>query len=170
MNAPKYAVCTHLGMVKSPVEGSTISMVKVELPVTFSDFVRPICLPDEKLTSDPDNLTNCNTLGWARNRDMLQRVQVAMAAMDRCENVSISTVNSLCTEAVYGQTDCNVSARPGRSAELVSGCASCGDRHVLRALGSGNLHTAHVRKPSSATVRSVGRESVPLLQSVCFMY
>lgn len=51
-----------VGMVKSPVEGSTVVMVKLEQPVTMSDFVHPVCLPVEG-----SDLSHCNTLGWARN-------------------------------------------------------------------------------------------------------
>lgn len=57
-----------VGMVKSPVEGSTMVLLKLDRPVTaFSDFVRPVCLP----SSDDlplNNASHCNTLGWAKNR------------------------------------------------------------------------------------------------------
>ena len=56
-----------VGMVKSPVEGSTVVMVKMEHPVIMSDFVHPICLPEEGASQSLSNLTVCNTLGWARN-------------------------------------------------------------------------------------------------------
>lgn len=94
-----------VGMVKSPVEGSTIALVKLDEDVIFNDFVRPICLSDKQV----DEKLECNTLGWARNREQLQRVQVMVTKMEKCENVSISTVNSICTETYYGKTDCNVS-------------------------------------------------------------
>lgn len=98
-----------IGLVKSPVEGSTIAMIRLEEPVHMSDFVRPVCL--HKLDNNvPLNRYECNTLGWARNREQLQRVQIKIIEMEKCENVSISSVNSLCTEAVYGQNDCNVSS------------------------------------------------------------
>lgn len=97
-----------VGMVKSPVEGSTIALIKLDQLVTLNDFVRPICLPND------NNLLNnkeiqCNTLGWARNREQLQRIQVKQIVMEKCENVSISNVNSFCAETIYGQDDCNVS-------------------------------------------------------------
>jgi tRNA(Ile2) C34 agmatinyltransferase TiaS len=54
-----------VGMVKSPVEGSSIVLLKMDRPIAaFSDFVRPICLP----SSPVSNATQCNTLGWAKNR------------------------------------------------------------------------------------------------------
>lgn len=199
-------------MVKSPVEGSTAALIRLETRVVYSDFIRPICLPDElnrgkqpvsAYTSQPDqtplaemlngNLlaraekridrpqrrTNedrqyflapeinvestkdygapfsdddqqkpqaeameapydlhatyssrinadedlhqepvseeplishrwatCNTLGWSRQREHLQRVQLKIGDMAACENVSIATVNSMCTEAAYHKQDC----------------------------------------------------------------
>lgn len=217
-----------VGMIKSPVEGSTAALIRLETPVTFSDFVRPICLPDDNsrdaangvrrrmdtfvddyvdeddnfvpqalkfeatpLTfisgskksarrlnentqyfvspeEDTDNTstsndeqsedthyekylsvsveenlmpkaeavvvlnetesesstvhveamtmiremiswTQCNTIGWSRQRDHLQRVQLKIGDMGACENISIATVNSLCTEALYHKQDCSVS-------------------------------------------------------------
>ncbi|XP_065171253.1 atrial natriuretic peptide-converting enzyme-like [Atheta coriaria] len=93
-----------VGMVKSPVEGSTIAMVKLEEPLMMTDFVRPVCLPQQLQASDA---LHCNTLGWARNRDQLQRVEIKVTVMEKCENISISSVNSLCTETAYGQEDCS---------------------------------------------------------------
>lgn len=55
-----------VGMIKSPIEGTTV-LVKLDRPVTtFSDFVRPVCLPSS--VDPPSNASHCNTLGWARNR------------------------------------------------------------------------------------------------------
>lgn len=204
-------------MVKSPVEGSTAALIRLETPVVFSDFIRPICLPDilnsknvvaaqvngstdvheresanalsrskkdEKYESPlPENRdyfmgpadvsvqqdddfedefvrrvraipveyysstpipttttttttfqtpivavngsasngarslatddssgaiqwTMCNTLGWSRQRDHLQRVQLKLSHMAQCENISIATVNSMCTEAAFQKQDC----------------------------------------------------------------
>ncbi|KAK9694292.1 SEA domain [Popillia japonica] len=95
-----------VGMVKSPVEGSTVALIRLEEPLVMSDFVRPICLPKENF-GVKESLMYCNTLGWTKNRDQLQRVQVRIGRMDKCENKSISSVNSICTETAYGYDDCN---------------------------------------------------------------
>lgn len=209
-------------MVKSPVEGSTICLIRLQTPIVFNDFIRPICLTDlqtpkpnkesmsietnipkaeryarsrnfkeetkyftspeffedipnvfsadfmdessnapraEALNqnsrpiaypieqqspqirqyetqmtafggkagySQPINSgkinylaeakveqqhqwSQCNTLGWARQKEHLQRVQLKLTVMASCENISIATVNSICTETVYHKQDCNVS-------------------------------------------------------------
>lgn len=198
-------------MVKSPVEGSTAALIRLETPVVFSDFIRPICLPDilrttqqpftssssssnnsipyhDRLSTDtlsrskkeekvedptPENRefffgpedfkritfddehtrkeraiptdyiqetttdfikiqkvenrteppegrsffveeivqssqkwTTCNTLGWSQQREHLQRVQLKISNMATCENISIATVNSMCTEAAFHKQDC----------------------------------------------------------------
>lgn len=97
-----------IGMVKSPIEGSTVALTKLDNPIVLNDFVRPICLPKANVLTTEDEM-NCNTLGWSRNRDQLQRVQVKITDMEKCENISISSENGLCTETAYGQEDCNVS-------------------------------------------------------------
>lgn len=192
-------------MVKSPVEGSTAALIRLETPVVFSDYIRPICLPDilrsqvaaqtsiNSLDTDANTLSRskkeekfdmplpenreyffgpddinvtdaeddedddqdelvrqvraipidysttstdfpkmavssahpegrslntlevestsewamCNTLGWARQRDHLQRVQLKFSSMATCENISIATVNSMCTEAAFQKQDCS---------------------------------------------------------------
>ena len=52
-----------VGMVKTPVEGNSIVILKMEKPVFFSDFARPICLPssDEFIHMG----ATCVTLGWS---------------------------------------------------------------------------------------------------------
>lgn len=204
-------------MVKSPVEGSTAALIRLETPIVYSDFIRPICLPDElnkskrnpsyatqpdqtplaemlngsllaradKRADKPHRIPNeerqyfiapketfingdssdnvkdynaaftddaeqkpraqameapidvhatysgpiqtfedyhhdastdepqisqqwstCNTLGWSRQREHLQRVQLKIGDMAACENISIATVNSMCTEAAFHKQDC----------------------------------------------------------------
>ncbi|KAG8296553.1 hypothetical protein J6590_054369 [Homalodisca vitripennis] len=93
-----------VGMTKSPVEGSTVVLVKLDSPLLVSDFVRPICLPHH---STQPVYTNCHTLGWTRNREVLQRVELLESRMDQCANVSIMSVNSLCADSVYSMEDCS---------------------------------------------------------------
>lgn len=100
-----------IGMVKSPIEGSTVALTKLDNPVVLNDFVRPICLPKANVGLAIEDQMNCNTLGWSRNRDQLQRVQVKITDMEKCENISISSENGLCTENAFGQEDCNVSTK-----------------------------------------------------------
>ncbi|XP_049952407.1 atrial natriuretic peptide-converting enzyme [Schistocerca serialis cubense] len=95
-----------VGMMKSPVEGSSVAMVKLAEAINMSDFVKPICLPNEGSTLLPyANTTYCNTLGWAKNREQLQRIEIKITPMDRCMNISFPTVNSVCTESFA--KDCN---------------------------------------------------------------
>lgn len=95
-----------IGMIKSPVEGSTIALIKLDQPIILNDFVRYVCLPTETMGLPLENI-QCNTLGWARNREQLQRVQVKLVDKEKCENVSISSINSICMEPFYGENDCN---------------------------------------------------------------
>ena len=50
----------------------------------------------------------CNSLGWSRQKEHLQRVQLIMVGMTKCENISITTVNSICAEAAFHKQDCSV--------------------------------------------------------------
>ena len=95
-------------MVKSPVEGSSIVLLKLEESVNLSDFVRPICLP-EKSVVVPSNFSNCYTLGWSEKGQQLQTVPIVFKNMDFCENFSIKTKNSVCTETDDKFDDCSVS-------------------------------------------------------------
>ncbi|XP_026742483.1 atrial natriuretic peptide-converting enzyme [Trichoplusia ni] len=101
-----------VGMVRSPVEGSMLALVRLEEPVEMTDFVRPICLPEN--SAEPTRSV-CNTLGWTRNRDQLQRVHVVSSPMNTCENVSIATVNGICAEPLYDQDDCDEEEYAGSS-------------------------------------------------------
>lgn len=39
-----------------------IAMLRLEEPVTFSDYVRPVCLPE----SEPKSGTTCTVTGWGQ--------------------------------------------------------------------------------------------------------
>ncbi|XP_026757958.2 atrial natriuretic peptide-converting enzyme [Galleria mellonella] len=101
-----------VGMVRSPVEGSMLALLRLEESVEMTDFVRPLCLPKDGSNSDK---SICNTLGWTRNRDQLQRVHVVTSPMNTCENVSIATVNGICAEPLYDEDDCDEEEYAGSS-------------------------------------------------------
>ncbi|KAM3963433.1 atrial natriuretic peptide-converting enzyme [Aphomia sociella] len=102
-----------VGMVRSPVEGSMLALLRLEEPLEMTDFVRPLCLPEDGSGSTDKSV--CNTLGWTRNRDQLQRVHVLTSPMNTCENVSIATVNGICAEPLYDQDDCDEEEYAGSS-------------------------------------------------------
>uniref|UniRef100_A0A0K8TH53 Atrial natriuretic peptide-converting enzyme n=2 Tax=Lygus hesperus TaxID=30085 RepID=A0A0K8TH53_LYGHE len=93
-----------IGMMKSPVEGSTVVLLRLDRKLAPSDFVRPICLPPPG--SSIAQLSHCNTLGWARDRTMLQRLELKLSNMEQCANISITSVNSVCTDSFHSQADC----------------------------------------------------------------
>ncbi|XP_011548468.3 atrial natriuretic peptide-converting enzyme [Plutella xylostella] len=102
-----------VGMVRSPVEGSMLALVRLEEPLEMTDFVRPACLPETGPGAAAP--TVCNTLGWTRNRDQLQRIHVVPSPMQSCENASIATANGLCAEPLYDQDDCDEEEYAGSS-------------------------------------------------------
>ena len=65
-------------MVKTPVEGNSIVILKMEKPVFFSDFARPICLPssDEFIHMG----ATCVTLGWSGQSKFLFLIQSVLFA------------------------------------------------------------------------------------------
>ncbi|XP_065203065.1 atrial natriuretic peptide-converting enzyme-like [Planococcus citri] len=94
-----------VGMIKSPVEGSTLVLIKLSSPVIFSHFIRPICLPSGNALAD--DLMYCNTLGWTKTREMLQRIEVRETAMDNCADISITSGNTLCAGSTFDPSECN---------------------------------------------------------------
>ena len=61
-------------MVKSPVEGNSIVLLKLDQQIVFSDFARPICIPDQDDFINASVGTNCITLGWSLDSDELAKV------------------------------------------------------------------------------------------------
>ena len=61
-------------MVKSPVEGNSIVLLKLDQQIVFSDFARPICIPDQDDFINVSVGTNCITLGWSLDTDELAKV------------------------------------------------------------------------------------------------
>ncbi|KAI5720493.1 hypothetical protein M8J77_007523 [Diaphorina citri] len=92
------------GMVKSPVEGSSMVLLKLNRPIKFTDFIRPICLtpPGTRLP----NVSFCQSLGWSHNKETLQRIELKEIPMEKCENMSITQENSICTDSIFERSDC----------------------------------------------------------------
>nr|CAG4643728.1 EOG090X019S [Lepidurus arcticus] len=64
-----------VGMVRSPLPGSNVVLVKLNKPVIYSDFVRPVCLSRGQRWTDP--AVRCIALGWARSGLCLECVILA---------------------------------------------------------------------------------------------
>lgn len=86
-----------------------------QTPPTHSNNLLQYNKQQTVTTSTTPIWTNCNTLGWSRQRDHLQRVQLKIGDMAACENVSIATVNSICTETAYHKQDCSEEEFAGSS-------------------------------------------------------
>lgn len=89
---------TIIGMVKSPVEGNSIVLLKLDQQIVFSDFARPICIPDQDDFINASVGTNCITLGWSLDTDELAKVYVNPTNTSVCEEISEVSANTICTK------------------------------------------------------------------------
>jgi len=112
-----------VGMVKSGVEGTDIVLLKLDSPIIFSDFARPICIPQ---TDDwvGEVGTQCFSLGWDNKQDILRPINLEKVDLRNCEDKSEVSVNSLCTEST---AECTADVVAG--AGLV--CQSGGEWHLV---------------------------------------
>jgi secreted trypsin-like serine protease len=94
-----------VGMVKSPVEGNSIVILKMDKPVIFSDFARPICLPssDEFIHMG----AACVTLAWNNKDQQLHVVHLEPAPREKCEEVSEVSPHTICTQEKSERSECN---------------------------------------------------------------
>ena len=67
-------------MVKSPVEGHSIVILKLDKPTVFSDFARPVCLPSTD-TWMMENQSRCLTLGWDTDQGQLKVIIIIIAQL-----------------------------------------------------------------------------------------
>ena len=86
---------TIIGLVKSPVEGNSLVLLKLDRPVVFSDFARPICLPSKD--DFVSETSSCVTLGWTLDSEELTRVGVKPTDPEVCQEISEVSPNTLCT-------------------------------------------------------------------------
>nr|CAG4651597.1 EOG090X019S [Triops cancriformis] len=68
-----------VGMVRSPLPGSSVVLVKLNKPVIYSDFVRPVCLSRGQRWADPG--VRCVALGWSRSACYAFEVQYVWATV-----------------------------------------------------------------------------------------
>lgn len=114
-----------IGMVKSPVKGNQLVLIKMESPVIYSDFVRPVCLSRNHDAWISNETSRCLFLGWGRDRqyffllclgdsryqlthyhslgDNLHEVTAKVVKNSRCDNVT-----TLCADVVSVFDECRV--------------------------------------------------------------
>ncbi|XP_034717102.1 prostasin [Etheostoma cragini] len=76
-----------------PQNGKDLALVQLSSPVTWSEFVRPICLPSSG-TLFPSGMT-CHVTGWGNTRDdvpleglgTLQEVEVPIISQSSCQEM-----------------------------------------------------------------------------------
>ncbi|XP_001600824.4 uncharacterized protein LOC100116291 isoform X3 [Nasonia vitripennis] len=89
-----------------------IALLRLEKPLTFSDYVRPVCLP----TSEPKIGTTCTVTGWGQLfeigrlfPDTLQEVELPIIPMEECRKetffISFNTSGMLCAGVQEGGKD-----------------------------------------------------------------
>ena len=57
-----------IGMVKSPMKGNQLVLIKMESAVIYSDFVRPVCLARDHEAWISGPTSRCLFLGWGKDR------------------------------------------------------------------------------------------------------
>jgi len=58
-------------MVKSPMKGNQLVLIKMESPVIYSDFVRPVCLARDHQAWIETPSSRCIYLGWGKDRNII---------------------------------------------------------------------------------------------------
>ncbi|XP_042235971.1 uncharacterized protein LOC121875475 [Homarus americanus] len=98
-----------VGMVKSPVEGSQIVLIKLaESEVELSDYVRPACLGSHSAVSQL-NKRRCRSLGWGARRDPLVELSVSVTGGEVCHRLDGSRENTICAQQTAPTDRCLVS-------------------------------------------------------------
>lgn len=87
-----------VGMVKSPVEGSQIVLIKLaDSEVELSDYVRPACLGSHSTVSQLSK-RRCRSLGWGVRRDPLVELSVTVTAGEVCHRLDGSKEKTICAQ------------------------------------------------------------------------
>lgn len=112
-------------MVKSPVKGNQLVLIKMEAPVIYSDFVRPVCLARDHQPWIEAPTSRCLYLGWGKDRmfyletltpryemlhlhlnslgDNLHEVTAKVVQSPKCDNIT-----TLCADVLSPSDACRV--------------------------------------------------------------
>nr|CAG4636784.1 EOG090X019S [Ceriodaphnia reticulata]SVE72775.1 EOG090X019S [Ceriodaphnia reticulata] len=90
-----------IGMVKSPMKGNQLVLIKMESAVIYSDFVRPVCLARDHDAWISGPAARCLFLGWGKDRDNLHEVTAKVVNNPKCDNVT-----TLCADVLSSYDTC----------------------------------------------------------------
>ncbi|KAK9296507.1 hypothetical protein QLX08_009498 [Tetragonisca angustula] len=132
-----------------------IAMLRLEEPVTFSDYVRPVCLPD----SEPKSGTMCTVTGWGQLfeigrifPDTLQEVQLPVISTEECRRKTLFlplyriTSGMLCAGLKDGGRDACLGDSGG---PLV--CSESNNKYTLQGITSNGYGCARPGRPGVYT-------------------
>ncbi|XP_076276162.1 uncharacterized protein LOC143207041 [Lasioglossum baleicum] len=132
-----------------------IAMLRLEKPVIFSDYVRPICLPD----AEPKSGTMCTVTGWGQLfeigrifPDTLQEVQLPVISTEECRRKTLFlplyriTVGMLCAGIQNGGRDACLGDSGG---PLV--CSGSDNKYTLHGITSNGYGCARPGRPGVYT-------------------
>nr|CAG4646820.1 EOG090X019S [Megafenestra aurita]SVE92229.1 EOG090X019S [Megafenestra aurita] len=97
-----------IGMVKSPMKGNQLVLIKMETSVIYSDFVRPVCLARDHDAWISSPKSRCLFLGWGKDRDNLHEVTAKVVNNPKCDNVT-----TLCADVLSTFDACRNDEFPG---------------------------------------------------------
>ncbi|KAK0098621.1 hypothetical protein PV326_005954 [Microctonus aethiopoides] len=132
-----------------------IALLRLEQPVTFSDYVRPICLPD----TEPKSGTTCTVTGWGQLfeigrifPDTLQEVDLPLISTEECRRKTLFlplyriTSGMLCAGLKDGGRDACMGDSGG---PLV--CRGSDNRYTLHGITSNGYGCARPGRPGVYT-------------------
>ncbi|XP_076661645.1 uncharacterized protein LOC143365400 [Halictus rubicundus] len=132
-----------------------IAMLRLEKPVIFSDYVRPICLPE----AEPKSGTMCTVTGWGQLfeigrifPDTLQEVQLPVISTEECRRKTLFlplyriTVGMLCAGLKDGGRDACLGDSGG---PLV--CSGSDNKYTLHGITSNGYGCARPGRPGVYT-------------------
>ncbi|XP_063979971.1 uncharacterized protein LOC135163987 isoform X2 [Diachasmimorpha longicaudata] len=132
-----------------------VAVLRLEKPVTFSDYVRPICLPDR----EPKSGTSCTVTGWGQLYeigrifpDTLQEVELPLISTEECRRKTLFlplyriTSGMLCAGLKDGGRDACMGDSGG---PLV--CQGTDNRYILQGITSNGYGCARPGRPGVYT-------------------